>query len=142
MMKRLLLLAGGLFIAFVAWYYQSHPLGSRVKMRDSVFLVELAITPRERERGLSGRQSLDPNSGMLFLFGNEAVYHFWMRGMQFPLDFIWIDDNIIVDIDENVPAPMGNEEPIELAPKVPVDKVLELNAGVVSALGVKTGDQI
>ena len=111
-------------------------------IRGHEFPVELAVTPKERERGLGYRASLAPDHGMLFLFGVPAKYDFWMRGMQFPLDFLWIADKKIVEITPNVPAPAANEAPVQLTPKYPVDKILELNAGTAERYSIQIGDEV
>jgi uncharacterized membrane protein (UPF0127 family) len=67
--------------------------------------VEVADTPAERGRGLSGREMLPENSGMLFVFDTPGRYGFWMYGMKFPLDIIWIDERLrVVYFVENVTA--------------------------------------
>ncbi len=140
-MKKILAIAIVLGI-FTTWYYWKNPLSAKVRIRDKVFSVDVAVTPKDRERGLSGRKNLGENRGMLFLFGSPGVYHFWMKDMQIPLDFIWITGSTIVDIDENIQPPKGEELPIELAPSQPIDKVLELNAGISAQYGIKTGDRV
>lgn len=128
--------------AVILFYYWKNPLGAKVKINDKIFLVDLAITAKKRERGLSGRKYLPQNHGMLFLFDSPGVYHFWMKGMKFPLDFVWIADSTIVDIDEDIQPPKGNERPIEIFADTPVDKVLELNAGVVNQYKISVGDRV
>lgn len=106
--------------------------GSRVS-------VEVASTPSQQELGLSYRESLAPDAGMLFSFDVPARPAFWMKGMNFPLDFIYMRRGIVVELKESVPnaiipAPFfSNEE---------VDAVLEVNAGWVKAHGVKVGDMV
>lgn len=129
-------------IVFTVWFYWTYPMGPKIKIRGHVFPVELAVTPQEKERGLSWRKTLAPDHGMLFLYGNKGKFDFWMRGMQFPLDFIWISDKKIVDIAVNVPPPKGDEAPVQLAPKIPVDKILELPAGTVAKYGIQAGDDV
>ena len=141
-MKKILLAFGLIFLFFTAWYYWRNPPTAKVKIRDQIFWVEVAVTPKERERGLSGRETLAPNRGMLFIFASPGVYHFWMRGMQFPLDFIWIKENRVVDISKNIPPPRNSEPQMEVAPSEPVDKVLEVNAGTVGKLQIQVGDQV
>ncbi|MFZ5845697.1 MAG: DUF192 domain-containing protein [Patescibacteria group bacterium] len=141
-MKKLLLIAAVVLSVFALWYYWHNPLTAKVKIKDQIFLVEVAVTAKERERGLSGRTTLAPNRGMLFVFASPGVYHFWMREMRFPLDFIWIKDQTVVDLSENIPSPTGGEKPVELAPRQPVDKVLEVNAGEVTKYGITVGDKV
>ncbi|MDP3998684.1 MAG: DUF192 domain-containing protein [bacterium] len=113
-----------------------------IKLGRAEITVEVADTEWERSQGLSGRTSLLRNQGMLFVFPQKSRYSFWMSDMKFPLDFIWIDGYKVVEITYDVPYPKNGESPITIAPKAPADKVLEVNAGVASAAGVKVGDQI
>jgi uncharacterized membrane protein (UPF0127 family) len=103
--------------------------------------VEIADTAEERGLGLGGRPSLDPNSGMVFVFPEPGNYNFWMKGMEFPLDFIWISSDRIVGLSENVPPPSPNQQTLPLYhANSPVDKVLEVNAGFVKAHNIQMGD--
>ncbi len=110
------------------------------------FTLELAISPAEQSQGLSDRASLPVGTGMLFPQRREQVPTFWMRRMQFPLDFVWISANCTVgDITEDVPPPASgtpdNNLPI-YSPSVEVLFVLELNAGEVSENSLGVGDQV
>ena len=67
-----------------------------VKVGDGRFEVEVAQTPAQRARGLSGRDSLAPGTGMLFVFETGRASAFWMKGMRFPLDFVWIGEDCSV----------------------------------------------
>jgi hypothetical protein len=43
---------------------------------------------------------------MLFIFESEGLYSFWMKGMRFPLDMVWINaECAVVDITKEVPPP-------------------------------------
>jgi uncharacterized membrane protein (UPF0127 family) len=82
-------------------------------------------------------------AGMLFVFSTSQVRTFWMKDMNFPLDFIWINQNQVVKIDENVPAPINKLDPpqVILSDK-PVNQVLEVNAGFVSKNHISIGDKV
>lgn len=77
--------------------------------------VELALTEAERSKGLSNRESLAPNTGMLFIFDTPGEYGFWMKDTLIPLDMIWISESKhIVHIEKNVqpssyPTSFSNE---------------------------------
>lgn len=115
----------------------------KVTIRNHTFMVEVADTDRLREKGLSGRKDLSPNTGMLFLFPQKGIYSFWMKNMLFPLDFIWIDGDIIVDLTQNVPPPLPSSSfPPTYAPKTSFDTVLEVSAGTIAAVGIKLGDKV
>jgi uncharacterized membrane protein (UPF0127 family) len=107
------------------------------------FNVEIADTPKTRNQGLSGRKSLPENSGLLFVFPNSGLYQFWMKDMNFPLDFVWINQGKVVEITENVPPPSQTQnQPRTVNPFFPVDHVLEVNSGFVSKNNIKVGDVV
>jgi len=142
-MKKIIFALALVIVAFMGWFYTRHPLGSKAIINGHVINIELAISEAEKEQGLGDRSSLPKNAGMLFLYQNKDKYGFWMKGMRFPLDFIWIDGNIIVDLSQNIPAPTSpREEPYTLSPSRQVDKVLEVNAGTIQSLGIKIGDTV
>lgn len=108
--------------------------------------VEIAKTKDERERGLSGRISLNPDSGMLFVFDSPNITpSFWMKGMLISLDIIWINDGKIVAIDKNVPPPQEGTPDSKLVvynAGKPVDYVLEVAGGFSDKNNIKTGDSV
>lgn len=108
------------------------------------FSIVVADTFRARARGLSGRESLGENEGMLFLFSIKAKYSFWMKNMNFPLDIIWLIDKKVVGFNENVPAPAGNSilNLPTYSPPETINGALELNAGSVKKFGIKIGDTL
>jgi uncharacterized protein len=107
--------------------------------------AELAVTSEERARGLSGRESMPDDEGMLFVFEGPMLMSFWMRGMLFPLDLVWIDEEkLITQVTADVPAQgdTPDEELPRYAPDTPVMYVLELNAGTAARLGLERADQL
>lgn len=113
--------------------------------KTTIFL-ELAQTPQEQEQGLSGRQNLPENHGMLFIFPAPGIYSFWMKDMRIPLDFLWIDsENTVVDMHENIPAPDVSTPLNQLPkyhPKTTIAKVLEVNAGFIKRHNIAIGDSV
>lgn len=108
------------------------------------FNVDIADDITKRSKGLSSREFLKEDEGMLFLFNSEGNYGFWMKDMLFPIDIIWIKNNKIVDITENV-APEPQKSIFNLTvyyPQSSVDKVLEINAGLAKKYNFKIGDEI
>jgi len=94
--------------------------------------VEIANTPKERVRGLSNRESLAQDTGMLFIFEKADTYTFWMKDMRFPLDVIWIQGGKVVGVQSNIEPPRTPDAPPQtFTPLVPVDKILEVPAGSV-----------
>ncbi len=64
--------------------------------------AEVSDTGELRERGLSYRDGLEPGRGMLFVYEEPGTRSFWMRGMRFCLDIIWIEGDQIVGAAESV----------------------------------------
>jgi uncharacterized membrane protein (UPF0127 family) len=103
----------------------------------------LAKSVEQRMKGLSGREKLDENQGMLFIFDKKDKFSFWMRGMKFPIDIIYLDDDNVVYIVENAAVPENDTEvPQRYTPDKPSNRVLEINAGKAKELGIKVGTKI
>jgi uncharacterized membrane protein (UPF0127 family) len=93
-----------------------------------VDLIGIARTPDEQYLGLSFKQKICRDCGMLFAFPDTSEKTFVMRNMNFPLDIIFIEKNKIVKIYKNL-QPEG-AHPVNFYPsKKPIDKVLEVNGG-------------
>ena len=117
-----------------------------VSIGNASYAVDLAITPEERQQGLSGREQMGRDSGMLFVFEEEHVRHFWMKEMHFPLDIIWIDAQCrLVEVAANVPTPppdAANEEIPRVRSPAPAQYVLEVNAREAARYGLQPGDAV
>lgn len=114
------------------------PSGSLV-INDHRVSVVRADSSSEREQGLSGRESLGENDGMLFVFDSPSPYCFWMKDMKFPIDMIWLDANKkVVSVRSNVTP---ESYPETFCPNQDAVYVLEVNAGKAEAWGVKAGER-
>jgi len=118
---------------------------SALKIGESEIMVEVADNNSKRERGLSGRESLGDNEGMLFLFSKEDTHQaFWMKDMLIPIDIIWINDGRIVQIDKNaMPEPGVKDIFLKLyVPSETVDQVLEVKSGFSDEHNLAIGDSV
>lgn len=100
--------------------------------------VEVADDDSERERGLMGRDSLPPGSGMLFDFNKTRPVQMWMKDTKVPLDMLFIDRN------GRITHIRQNAEPMSLDiidSRGSVRFVLELGGGEVTRLGIAKGDR-
>ena len=114
----------------------------QVCFKNNCFVVELAVTPGERERGLMFREHLDTDKGMLFIFKEEGIYSFWMKNTYISLDIIWINkDKQVVYISKNIPA-HTDELFASVDPGKKAKYVLEINAGIVERIGLGIGDEL
>ena len=118
---------------------------STAKIGNKTYALTLARTDSERQAGLSGKNNLAANTGYLFIFEEKGTYGFWMNGMKFPIDIIFIDDNKVVDLVENAPAPLSGQSSATLPvykPSDPVNYVLEVTAGDITKNKIKKGDSV
>ena len=121
--------------------------------------VEIADTAAKQKLGLSYRKFIDQDKGMLFDFEKEQQTAFWMKDMNFNLDFIWINKNKIIGITPDVPAPvkynlsdeaLAKSEGLRIkdsglllySPPSPVNWVLEVNAGWTKKNNISVGDDV
>jgi len=101
--------------------------------------VEIADTPQSRQRGLMHRDSLDPDAGMLFDFGQEQVVSIWMENTRIPLDLIYIRAN------GTIAKIVANAQPFSRRQNwsdFPVLSVLEINGGRAAELNIEPGDLV
>ena len=147
-MKRFLIILGffavflALAIIFTSVKESNQSLKiSQVKIGLGVFDVEIADNLLLQSKGLSNRDSLPKNHGMLFIFSEPAIQRFWMKDMRFSIDIVWIRNNEVSGIVYGAEPESGDSPTIYASPE-PVDRVLEINAGEVSNYGIKVGDEV
>jgi uncharacterized membrane protein (UPF0127 family) len=97
--------------------------------------IEVARTPEARAQGLMGRESLAPDSGMLFDFGGETNTDFWMKDTSIPLSIAFIDSSgkvvAIKDMKPNDLTPVTSPSQYRYA--------IETNQGWFARHGIKPG---
>lgn len=106
--------------------------------------AEIADTTPLRSRGLGFRDSLAEGAGMLFVFESPAERTFWMKGMRFCLDILWIEAGRLVGAFENAcPEPGVSDQDIQrYRSGVPVQYVLEVPAGWLKSQGQAVGSPV
>ena len=108
----------------------------------AAFDVELAATAAQRATGLMGREHLGDREGMLFVYEVEGLPRFSMRGMEIPLDLVWIDaDGVVAGVTANVSPAPERTSPKVYSPPRPILYVLEINAGLAESVGIRVGSQ-
>ncbi len=99
--------------------------------------ITIADTETERSLGLSGTSSLPKRHGKWFVFNTPGKYGFWMKDMNYPIDIVWVrDDMIVSSVEENV---LPESFPEVVYPKENIRFVLEINAFEARELGITTG---
>jgi uncharacterized membrane protein (UPF0127 family) len=100
--------------------------------------VELARTPAEHSRGLSLREDLPEDRGMLFVFAEDSTAGFWMKDTSIPLSVAFLaQDGTILDIQEMEPFSTEVHRP-----GGPYRYALEVNRGWFQRHGFQSGDQV
>ncbi len=152
-MKRIIVIFGIIFLIFVVIVYfqvNSKSINNSVNksststatINSATFRIELAKTPKEQAQGLSGRGSLSKDGGMLFVFDKPSYHSFWMRDMKFPLDIVFILNDKVIAVYENLPPAFADANPPQYGSGVASDSVLEINAGVARKNNIKVGDTV
>jgi uncharacterized protein len=96
--------------------------------------VQIADTPDRQQIGLMCRNTLDPDSGMLFIFPTTVRESFWMKNTLIPLAIAFIDANwrIVRIIEMPVAPDPTSEDPSTFPlydPHLPFRYALEVNSG-------------
>jgi uncharacterized membrane protein (UPF0127 family) len=101
------------------------------------FTLLVATTPAQQEQGLGDISQLASTSGMFFVFNTPGDYAFWMKGMEFPLDIIWLDQDFkITHIERGL---LPSTYPKTFSPGAQSQYVIEVNAGVADEFSLDVG---
>ena len=106
--------------------------------------VEVADRPRSRELGLMHRETLATDSGMLFVYPDEAARSFWMKNTRIPLSIAYLtSDRVIVRILDMRPDLGRPEATLPLYPSGdPARDALEMEQGWFRRNGIVEGDRL
>ncbi|MFH2127172.1 MAG: DUF192 domain-containing protein, partial [Pseudomonadota bacterium] len=124
-------------VAWAAPHRTDMPL-ARMDFGQHRVLAEVPVGPAQRIKGLGGRKSLEAGRGMLFIFYGKAV-SMCMRDMNFPLDFIWLNQGKVSQITPEVP-PDGAS--VTVRSQGEAQMVLEVPAGWAKEHGVHVGQAV
>jgi uncharacterized protein len=110
----------------------------RTPQRTITVKIEIAETAAQLQRGLMGRRSLAPKSGMAFLFAKDTRGRFWMKNTLIPLSIaFWGRRGRILRILDMAPC---RADPCKVYdPHVAFRGALEVNHGAFARWGVHRG---
>jgi len=129
-----------LFSAHIGWSCPFELPAVQTAVKGHELTIELATTPEARSCGLSLRDNLPANRGMLFVYAEPEILTFWMKNTRIPLDIFYFNrDLALVSVSENTP-PCRSPRCPSYPSTGPAKYVLELNAGKAAELGVQAGD--
>ena len=143
-MKKFLPIAAviiALFGVLIWWSTSTSPLRDdnrlQISFGNAVVHAEVVTTPEARAQGLSGRDGLEENEGMLFVFETDGLHSFWMKDMLFPIDMIWLSaDKAVVHIEKHATP---ESYPKSFKPDTPARYVLEVASGWSDRHGITIG---
>ncbi len=117
------------------------PVPLTIVSKDSqhVFQIERAITLDQQARGMMFRESMDPDSGMLFEFDEPKIATIWMKNTPLPLDILFVRSNGKILKIEHMAQPYKLRS---ASSEAIVAAVLELQGGRSKELGIMPGDTI
>jgi len=126
-----------------------------VTIKGEVFALELAADEETRRDGLMGREGLDSDGGMLFVFPDSAVRSFWMGHCLIDIDIIFLDAGGRVTATHRMKKgpPQAADETLEQYERrmhrdfsywsgFPAQFVVELQAGSLDRLDLAVEDKI
>jgi PST family polysaccharide transporter len=120
----------------------AQPIMASVRIGEIAIAAEVVKDTEAINRGLSGRDALAPENGMLFMFPKPKKYRFWMRGMRFPIDIIWIRDNTVVGVTANITPEFNVSSPRFYYAPQKSNYVLEVAAGLAAKKNISVGDHV
>jgi len=111
---------------------------TRVTINGHDLQLEVAESKQEQKTGLMHRDTLDKDSGMLFVYKIPAQASFWMKNTKIPLSIAFIDENNqIFQIENMSPGDLKS-----IKSKKPSKYALEVNKGWFKANNISIGDNI
>lgn len=101
--------------------------------------IEIADTDYETQTGLMYRDGMEDDQGMFFVFDEPAYHSFYMKNTKFSIDIIFIDADLRIASFKERAKPLDEGG---LYSEVPVQYVLEVNAGLAEQWQLEIGDQV
>jgi hypothetical protein len=135
---------------------EKHPISGLTRIKIPVaaesFTFEVADDSWERARGLSGRERLARNEGMLFVYPHGEVLGYWMKNCLIDIDIVYVRGNgrIMSMHRMKKEPPRGDTERLadyearlpRYSSRHPVQFALEFPPGTIDRLGLKTGQML
>lgn len=111
---------------------------SQLKISGHTLFAEVAHTQAARSQGLMYRQSMEKDSGMLFVFPEAGRHSMWMMNTDIPLSVAFLDEKgVILNIADMAPNTSTAHRSAGAA-----KYALEMNLGWFAARNVKAGERV
>lgn len=125
----------------------SRPTSQEVTLKGQTFTLELALTQEAITRGLSYRESIPADGGMLFVFPEPGNRNFHMINCLVPIDAIFVTEaGVVTAVHAMKVEPEDRRGDASQIPKYSsrgrIMFVIELQGGKAAELGIKAGDRL
>lgn len=118
-------------------YHFDHELILPDGQRAQISILE---TVKQQYQGFSYQQQPSSDQGLLFIWPQPAKRAMVMRNMNFSLDFIWLNQKKIVQLDQKA-LPEG-AQPVNKYQADQVDAVIEMPAGFIERHNLVIGQSV
>ena len=138
-----------LAVAYALPTQQQMPKSFRIR-NQTYDLTAYAYTPQQQEQGLMNAPVTN-STFMLFAFGQEGIYPFWMKNTYTPLDIVWINystaantGRIVYSVNATPCASYDAQQSncIVYIPKSEANYVIETKSGFLEEHGIKNGTAV
>jgi uncharacterized membrane protein (UPF0127 family) len=131
------------FLKQIEYITNDKSLQAKITVNSFQLTADLAINNDQQSKGLSVKNTLKENEGMLFVFKQPSRQGFWMKDMKFPIDIIWLDANsTVVHIENNLKPCVSVFSCHVYVPDKNSLYVLETTAGFSQRHNVKIGTHV
>ena len=116
------------------------PITAQLNFNGKAIKLEVARTKTALRRGLTYREDIDRDRGMLYQIDTPTV--FTGKGMKFPTALVFIQNGKIVDIQRVQPCGQEEKKCLENRTNVAYNEVLEVKQDIPTTLGMTVGATI
>jgi uncharacterized protein len=102
----------------------------KVSINGYEILADIAISTEQKAKGLSIKDNMKEDEGMLFVYDMQSGQAFWMKDMKFPIDINWLEvRGSVVHIEDGLKPCIPSLTCLTYSPSREAQYVLETVAG-------------
>lgn len=138
--KPILGILAGIVGLSILWWQMSE-VQSMVRLNGVRYHITVMRTEAEREKGLSGTDSLPQGNAMVFVFPHSDKWRVWMKDMNYPIDIVWVNDagQVVHTVSNAQPSSYPKTM---FEPPTPARYVIEFPAGTVEKTAIQKGSPV
>ena len=126
------------FVLLLSAPVSAHMPVRQLNISGHTIFAEVAHTQLARSQGLMYRQSMEKDSGMLFVFSETGRHSMWMMNTDIPLSVAFLDEKgVILNIADMAPNTKTAHSSAGAA-----KYALEMNLGWFRARNIKAGERV